>query len=238
VFAYRYNLSGGRFYVIWAGLTAFVHFEMKVVAATLSSLPENLNMIILNFIRLVAISLSIWVVVTSWQEIKHIPHHIKGQEPKVSLHEKWSFERAHLWVPAILLGGIDAYPIGTIKGLLLTKPDLLKTCLSSTLGSAVVGLITLSVAHLVLRIEKQLSPFHVGTLILGRVLHLSIFTGITLAIMIEWYYVLVNSKYTQGHIWLTPFIAAFLMAVFLLTTHWSRWRGLMELATRKNKHKS
>lgn len=232
VFAYRFNLRGGQFYVTWAGLTAFVHFLMKLLAGSLSSLPDSVDVAILSVVRSIALALSIWVVFTSWREMKHISHHVKEPESKPSLNKTWSLERAHLWVPAILLGAIDAYPIGTIKGLLLTRPDMLKTFLSSALGSVEVGLITLTVAYLVLRIEHRLSPFHVGTLILGRILHLSIFTGITLAILIEWYYVFNHSPHNEFQILITPLLSAVTMTVFLVFRHWKRWKKLMAEANR------
>jgi hypothetical protein len=235
IFACRHNFQGGNFYVTWAALTGLVHFVTKLIAGSLSSLPDNLDTLLLTLIRIVATSLSAWVVLISWREIKHIPEHVREPECPLSPSRIWSLERAHLWVPAILIGALDAYPIGTIKGLLLNKPDLLKTVLSCTLGSIIVGLITLTVAHLVLRIERQLSPFHVGTVILGRVLHLSIFTGITLAILIEWYYVMMGSSYTVAHIWITPFISALLVAVLQTRTRWSQWRNLMEEANKLTK---
>ena len=231
VFAYRFNLQGGRFYVTWAGLTAFVHFLMKILAGSLSSLPESLDVNILSGIRLLALSLSIWVVCISWSEMKHIPHHVKAPV-FTSINKKWSLHRAHLWVPATLLGCIDAYPIGTIKGLLLTKPDTLKTFLSSGLGSIVVGLITLTVAYIVLKIEHRLSPFHVGTLILGRILHIGIFSGITLAILIEWYYVNFHLPHNEFQIWTTPILSSVTMMIFLLLRYQRQWRKLMEEANR------
>lgn len=232
VFAYRSKLSGGRFYAMWAGLTALVHFVTKLIAGSLSSLPESLDITILCLVRLTALALAIWVVLISWKEINHIPQHVRKQCRKVPLNQRWSMERAHLWVPALLIGGLDGYPIGTIKGLLLNKPDLLKTVLSCSLGSLVVGLITLSVAYLVRRIESRLSPFHVGTLILGGILHLSIFTGISLAILIEWYYVLIDSAHTGLQIWITPILAASIMSVFVTWRHWPQWKKLMEEANR------
>jgi hypothetical protein len=238
VFVYRFHLSSGRFYLIWAGLTAFIHFIMKFIAGTLSSIPDNLNLIVISSIRIVALLLSAWVVHTSWQEIKHLPSHIREQSNEVPPDKKWSLEQAQLWVPAILIGGLDAYPIGTIKGLLLARPDLLKTIISSFLGSFVVGGITFVAALLVRRIERQLSPFHVSTLIVGRVLHVSVFVGITLALSIEWYYVLVKSNYTPLHVWISPFIAAFLVSILLFVTHGSKWQSLIKNTAQTNKTKT
>jgi hypothetical protein len=203
---------------------------MKLLAGSLASLPDNIGVVVLSGVRLIALTLCVWVVAMSWSEIKKIPNHLKVPKSKSSMNISWNLERAHLWVPPILLGAIDAYPIGTIKGLLLTKPDALKTFLSCTLGSLVVGLITLAVAHLVVKIENRLSPFHVGTVIFSGILHLSIFTSITLAILIEWYYVMLNLPHDELKIWIPPIFAALAMAIFLVVKHGKEWKRLMREA--------
>ncbi len=127
--------KSGRFCLLWATIAAALHFSVKIAASTVATTEGWFVAIVLRLAVLVCI---IFILCSS------------GFGDSEGHDEPWVVTAPRLWALPALLGAVDAFPVGFVKGLVFesTPPSLVLQC---AVSSVVLGCTTLLVARLAAR---------------------------------------------------------------------------------------